>query len=154
MDFQPHGCCILWNPWVLWPWVIFNGLIFGSYMSISYQLYGLRGMIGQILAEGKFDVLWWFAAFIVLCGWTHLVDIITMWDPIYWMANSVLCVCAIASVRTALRFPKFVKQLVTEFLFLKSEVLRLQEVIKAIPQHDGFDVKFDRLRSILGVSNA
>jgi PAS domain S-box-containing protein len=42
-----------------------------------------------------------FAAFIVACGVTHLVGVITLWYPFYWFAGAVKAVTALVSVAAA-----------------------------------------------------
>ncbi len=43
-----------------------------------------------------------FGAFIVACGTTHLMEIITIYIPIYWVSGSLKAITAILSVATAI----------------------------------------------------
>lgn len=98
-QFIPHGLCFRWDPYLLWTLVISDGLIALSYYSIPLAL---------ILAVGKRtnDRIKWiilmFSAFIFACGTTHLVHIITIWYPNYWLDAGVKVATAIISAATAI----------------------------------------------------
>jgi anti-anti-sigma regulatory factor len=42
-----------------------------------------------------------FAAFIVLCGATHVMGIVTIWKPLYWLSGEVKAATALISLMTA-----------------------------------------------------
>ena len=48
------------------------------------------------------SVLWMFAAFILACGSTHLVDAVLLWVPVYGLSALLKALTAFASVATAL----------------------------------------------------
>jgi signal transduction histidine kinase len=50
-------------------------------------------------------VLLAFGLFIVSCGMTHFMEIVTLWLPMYWTAAGVKVVTAAASVSTAIVMP-------------------------------------------------
>ncbi|WP_309629026.1 ATP-binding protein [Brevundimonas sp.] len=52
-----------------------------------------------------------FAAFIGLCGLTHVMGIVTMWQPIYISAGWLKAVTAIASVVTAIALHRLIPRL-------------------------------------------
>jgi signal transduction histidine kinase len=43
-----------------------------------------------------------FGLFIITCGFTHFMEIWTVWQAVYWLAGVVKAVCAVASVATAI----------------------------------------------------
>src|SRR5262249_54109054 len=43
--------------------------------------------------------------FIVACGATHFMDVLTLWVPVYWLQGTVKLLTALASVTTALALP-------------------------------------------------
>lgn len=43
-----------------------------------------------------------FGIFIIACGMTHVMEIITLWKPYYWISGMVKAVTALASVPTAI----------------------------------------------------
>ena len=42
-----------------------------------------------------------FAVFIVACGLTHVLEIWTIWEPVYWLSGLVKAITALASLPTA-----------------------------------------------------
>ncbi|MBT8422348.1 MAG: hypothetical protein KJP03_04435 [Gammaproteobacteria bacterium] len=96
--FMPHGVCYMWDPAILWTNVISDSLIALAYFSIPGAiLYFLRRRTDISLAV----VGWLFAAFIVLCGTTHLVGIWTIWNGDYGVQGLVKAATAMVSVLTA-----------------------------------------------------
>ncbi len=51
-----------------------------------------------------------FAVFIVACGTTHLMEILIVWHPAYWVSGGVKALTAFASVPTAVLLVKLVPQ--------------------------------------------
>src|ERR1700744_2086312 len=96
--FSPHGICLLWEPELIWLHVVSDALIAAAYFSIPVAL--------SILVSKRRDVdfgwiFWAFAIFIMACGFTHVLSIITLWVPIYGIEGLVKAVTALASVVTA-----------------------------------------------------
>ena len=127
--FMPHGHCYQWDPGILWTSVISDALIFASYIAIPFALVML------IMRKRKDLPFNWmfvcFGVFIVACGLTHFMEIVTVWKPYYPISAIIKAITALASVPTALILfrvaPKIVqlptlKQLVHEQgLRLKAE---------------------------------
>jgi diguanylate cyclase (GGDEF)-like protein/PAS domain S-box-containing protein len=97
-NFMPHGHCYLWTPKLLWLYVISDSLIALSYFSIPLALiYFVRKRI-------DLDFNWifkMFSLFIFACGMTHLISILTIWEPAYWLDASMKGVTAVVSAITA-----------------------------------------------------
>ena len=103
----PHGFCINWTPALLWLYVISDALIVLAYYSIPITLiYFVRHR--KDLAFSKIFMM--FGAFILACGTTHLLGIITLWHPIYWIDASMKAFTALISVVTAFVLIKLVPQ--------------------------------------------
>jgi PAS domain S-box-containing protein len=103
--FMPHGMCYLWRPGILALHVASDSLITLAYFSIPFTLiYFVRKR--QDLRFGWIFVS--FAAFIVACGASHLMEIWTIWHPDYWVSGGVKAVTALASVPTAILLVKLV----------------------------------------------
>ena len=49
-----------------------------------------------------------FAIFIVACGTTHLMDILVIWHPVYWLSGAIKAITALASVPTAVLLVRLV----------------------------------------------
>ncbi len=51
-----------------------------------------------------------FAVFIVACGTTHLMEILNIWKPTYWLSGVIKAVTALVSVATAILLIRLVPQ--------------------------------------------
>jgi PAS domain S-box-containing protein len=106
-NLLPHGFCINWTPALLWLYVISDALIVLAYYSIPITIiYFVRHR--KDLAFSKIFIM--FGAFILACGTTHLLGIITLWHPIYWIEASMKAFTALISVVTAFVLIKLVPQ--------------------------------------------
>jgi PAS domain S-box-containing protein len=95
---MPHGMCYLWQSDVLALHVLSDSLIAVAYFSIPFTLIYLTRKRQDLRVTG---ILWCFAAFIVSCGSSHLMEIWTIWHPDYWAAGAVKAVTALMSLATA-----------------------------------------------------
>ena len=95
----PHGFCLLWEPGLIWLYAISDTAIAVAYFSIPLALV----VVGRRRSDLVFRplLLWLFAAFIVLCGTTHWLDLLTLWTPLYGLQGLVKATTAIASIFTA-----------------------------------------------------
>ncbi|MFZ2406918.1 MAG: PAS domain S-box protein, partial [Methylobacter sp.] len=97
-DLIPHGYCLSWSPVLLWLHVVSDLLIMISYYSIPL-------MLVYFIRQRKDVAYPWllamFAGFIVACGTMHLLSIITIWIPLYWLDGLFKGFTAIISVATA-----------------------------------------------------
>ena len=103
----PHGFCINWTPALLWLYVISDALIVLAYYSIPITLVYFVWH-RKDLAFSKIFMM--FGAFILACGTTHLLGIITLWHPIYWIDASMKAFTALISVVTAIVLIKLIPQ--------------------------------------------
>ena len=97
-NFMPHGHCYLWSPEILWMHVISDLIIAIAYFSIPLAL----GII--LMKRRSFPFKWLvglFGAFIVLCGTTHIIGIVTQWNPIYRFEGIIKLLTAGVSIATA-----------------------------------------------------
>ena len=79
-QYMPHGMCLLWQPWLVALWAGSDLLIFLSYTAIPFALLTVLRKRKDIPFSGLVVL---FASFILLCGLTHLMGIVTLWYPIY-----------------------------------------------------------------------
>jgi PAS domain S-box-containing protein len=101
-----HGYCYLWNPSLLTLHVSSDSLIALSYLSISVTLAVFVYRMRQAL---PFDWIFLaFGTFILACGATHLMEIWTLWSPVFWLSANVKIVTAIASLATAITLPAMI----------------------------------------------
>ncbi|WP_158219631.1 PAS domain S-box protein [Ideonella sp. A 288] len=92
--FLPHGTCFTWTPTLLWAIVGADAVIAMAYFSIPLAL-------GRFVQKRPDVQNRWmvglFAAFILACGTTHLMDIWTVWQPDYGaLALSKLATAAVS----------------------------------------------------------
>jgi PAS domain S-box-containing protein len=104
-DFMPHGHCYLWNPGLVWLHVVSDGLTAVSYTTIPFTLVYFARRRKDIPFNWMFML---FGLFIVACGATHYLEILTLWTPVYWVSGGVKAVTAAASVPTAILLVKLV----------------------------------------------
>jgi signal transduction histidine kinase len=94
----PHGYCLLWDPGLIWLHLVADASIALAYLAIPAAL----AVVGRHRPDmNPFGVLYWFAAFIILCAATHVSTIVTLWLPWYVLSGFVKIVCAVVSVVTA-----------------------------------------------------
>jgi PAS domain S-box-containing protein len=101
--FLPHAFCYLNNARLTWTHVISDSLIALSYLSISATLLFIVRK-----SQGSIPFHWLilaFGLFIVACGGTHAMEVLTVWRPYYWLSASIKVVTAGASVATAISLP-------------------------------------------------
>lgn len=96
--FMPHGMCFLWRPELLILHVGSDFLIAAAYFSIPAAMIIL--LRHRPDARGAMFRL--FAAFILLCGITHLASIVVVWYPAYVVEGLLKLATAIVSVITAI----------------------------------------------------
>ena len=108
-DFIPHGHCYLWDPGMVWLQVISNALIGLSYVTISSTLAYLIYRIRDLPFHWMYLA---FGLFIIACGFTHFMDIVTVWHPFYWIDGTIRAITAVASVGTALILPPLIPKII------------------------------------------
>jgi PAS domain S-box-containing protein len=104
-NFMPHGHCYLWTPELVWLHVISDSLVALAYFSIPLTL------VYFIRKRKDLPFNWMFAAFsifILACGATHFMEVLTVWNPVYWASGIVKFVTAAASVPTAVLLTRLV----------------------------------------------
>ena len=103
--FMPHGMCYQWQPGILTLHVIADALIALAYFSIPFTLL----FFVRRRKDLQFNWIYvCFAVFIIACGLTHLMEIWTVWEPVYWLSGGVKAVTALASVPTAILLVRLV----------------------------------------------
>lgn len=98
-NFMPHGHCYLWKPDILWLNVLSDGVIALAYFSIPVTL------LYFVSKKRTVPFMWvfvLFGAFIFACGMTHVMGIMTVWDPVYRFEGVVKFVTAALSIGTAI----------------------------------------------------
>ena len=98
--YIPHGHCYLWQPSLVSLHLISDALISLSYYFIPISLIRLLNQ----RQDTPFKIVWFlFAAFIITCGTTHFLSIVTLWYPIYWVSGLTKALTATVSIITAFK---------------------------------------------------
>jgi len=99
LGFIPHGHCYLWQTGLVSLHVLSDSIIALSYYLIAFSLLYFVQRRKDVPFRGLF---WLFAAFIGLCGTTHILSVWTLWFPTYWVSGSVKALTGLVSFLTAL----------------------------------------------------
>jgi PAS domain S-box-containing protein len=102
-NFLPHLYCYLGKPGLVWTHVVADSLIGLSYVTIS-------GTLVYLVWKGERHIPfhWMFLAFgsfIVACGSTHFMEVVTIWLPVYVLSASIKVITALVSMATAALLP-------------------------------------------------
>ncbi len=124
--YMPHGQCYLWQTPLVGLYVVSDALIAIAYFSIPAMLIYFVSKRGDIPFTKVFVM---FGAFIIFCGVGHLLDIVTLWYPIYWVSGIERALTALISAYTALQL----MELLPQFLALKSP-MQLEAVNQELQQ--------------------
>jgi PAS domain S-box-containing protein len=145
--FVPHGQCLLWDPPLLWLDVVSDSITAVAYYSIPLLLIYFASKRRDMPFRSMF---WLFSIFIVSCGTTHALDVLTMWYPAYWAAGvakamtaitSLMCAVAliplvpkVLAVPTQARLENANRELAREVAERKRAEIRFRELLEAAPE--------------------
>src|SRR5215469_6328266 len=138
----PHGFCYLWNPLLIWLHGLSDMLIAVAYFSIPPTLIYLVRKKRSIPFDWMFVC---FGSFIAACGATHLMEVVTLWIPVYWLSGGVKVVTVFASLPTAILLARVVPQILEmptaqemrlahEELEIQAQILREQAALIDLSQ--------------------
>jgi signal transduction histidine kinase len=85
VELMPHAVCWAAAPQLIWTMVITNAITFVSYFTICFTLLYLTRRTGRVIARDWRYFMIGFALFIVSCGSTHLLEVVTTWVPVFWI---------------------------------------------------------------------
>jgi len=103
-SLMPHAVCWRQDPQLIWTMAITNGITFLSYLCICITLFYLARKTNQVIVRDWMFFVVGFALFIVACGSTHLLEVITTWIPIFWVDAWTNVITAILSGYVAIQF--------------------------------------------------
>lgn len=96
-DFMPHVYCLR-IPSLIWMHAVSDGLVALSYVLIPAALIHLIRKRRDLVFHWMFVL---FAVFILSCGATHVMAVVTLWRPAYRLAGLIKAITAITSLPTA-----------------------------------------------------
>lgn len=96
--FMPRWLCGEWSDAHGWLHVVSDTLVFGAYSAIPLMLWYFIAIKKH---QVPFSLVFWlFGAFILSCGFTHLVDATLFWKPWYRFSGAMKLVTAAVSWAT------------------------------------------------------
>jgi len=142
-QFMPHATCYMRNPKMIALHVTSDMLIGLAYVCISCTL---AYMVFKASKDIPFH--WMFLAFglfIISCGFTHFMEVWTVWSPVYWLAGYVKLITAVASVLTAIALFPLVPKVFALINAVKLSEQRRQDLVKA---HNRLEVQKTDLEQV------
>lgn len=94
---MPHAVCWRADPHLIWTMVAANTITFLSYLSICITLLLLAQRTRRVIARDWAFFITGFALFIVACGATHFMEVVTTWLPYFWIDATANVVTAVLS---------------------------------------------------------
>src|SRR6185503_20820818 len=98
-DFMPHGHCFLWRPEIVWLHAVSDTVIAVAYYSIPCALVYFVIKRKDLVFSRMFVM---FGIFILACGTTHVMDVWTLWQPVYRLDGVIRAFTAAVSIWTAI----------------------------------------------------
>jgi two-component sensor histidine kinase len=111
--YTAHGYCLSWDPWLISLHAGSDFLIFASYTAIPIAIWTFLKRRPGLELKG---LAGFFAAFIFWCGLTHLLALVTLWQPVYDVQALIKAATAAVSVTTAI----FIFRLIPQALAIPS----------------------------------
>jgi hypothetical protein len=115
--YMPHGFCYLWQPELVWMHVLSDLVIALAYFSIPVTIFVLLYKRNQAIPFRWVFVM--FALFILLCGLSHLLSIIVLWTPYYYLQGVIKSITAMVSLAAAVLLFPLIPQLINIFSDMK-----------------------------------
>jgi PAS domain S-box-containing protein len=97
-NFIPHGFCLAWEPGLVWLHVISDSVIAIAYYTIPFAAIYFISRRRDLAFRGIFALT---GVFILACGTTHLMGVVTLWYPDYWLDGFIKFFTAAVSIFTA-----------------------------------------------------
>jgi signal transduction histidine kinase len=103
IPLMPHAVCWRSDPQLIWAMVAANAVTALSYLCVCLTLLYLVRHTRRVIARDWAYFATGFALFIVACGSTHLMEVVTTWVPFFWIDASANIVTALLSAWVALQ---------------------------------------------------
>ena len=108
-SLMPHAVCWRADQHLIWTMVISNAVTFLSYTTICITLLALARRTRVVIARDWVFFLTGFALFIVACGSTHFMEVVTTWSPAFWLDAWTNILTAVLSAYVALQLIRRLK---------------------------------------------
>jgi signal transduction histidine kinase/CheY-like chemotaxis protein len=90
-NFIPHGHCYLWKPGLVWLHITSDVLTTLAYYLVAFAIVYFTNQRKDLPAQTVMLLVGFFFIF-ALCGTTHLMEVVTLWHPIYWVSGLIKAV--------------------------------------------------------------
>ena len=111
-NYLPHGSSFFAHPALLWTNVAADVLLAASYFAIfAALLWVCRQLRRAPEVKPHLWVLGSFAAFILACGFTHMIEVVTIWWPVYRLSAASKTLCATVSILASFLFVRKISDL-------------------------------------------
>ncbi|MEQ9008493.1 MAG: two-component sensor histidine kinase, partial [Ekhidna sp.] len=97
-NWPARWTCGDWSSVEGWMYISADLSIFLAYLSIPIIL--LWYIRNRDIGKGR-NLVILFAAFILLCGFTHLIDVVLFWEPVYRLSGFMKLLTGVVSLATA-----------------------------------------------------
>lgn len=105
-SLMPHAVCWKQDQSLIWTMVVTNSITFLSYFTICVTLFYMARKTHRAIARDWVFFLIGFGVFIVACGSTHLMEVITTWIPVFWVDAWANIITAVFSAYVAVEFAR------------------------------------------------
>jgi signal transduction histidine kinase/ActR/RegA family two-component response regulator len=87
-NFIPHGHCYLWKPGLVWLHLTSDALTTLAYYLVAFAIVYFTNERKDLPAQTVMLLVGFFFIF-ALCGTTHLMEVVTLWHPMYWVSGLI-----------------------------------------------------------------
>jgi signal transduction histidine kinase len=98
-DLLPHSVCLALDPVLIWLHATSDAITAFSYFTIPAALFVFVAKRRDLEFRWMFIL---FGAFVMACGSTHLLGLITLWQPAYLTQGIAKAITAMVSIGTAI----------------------------------------------------
>ncbi|WP_442921793.1 PAS domain-containing sensor histidine kinase [Microcoleus sp. ARI1-A5] len=143
-NYIPHGHCYLWQRELVALHIVSDSIIALAYYSIPLSLIYFIGHRKDLPFR---NIFWLFAAFIISCGTTHIMEVWTLWHPVYWVSGCQKIITAAISAYTAFALIPLVPQALT--LLSPTQLGMIDRILqKEIAERREIDARYQTLTEV------
>ena len=143
-NYIPHGHCYLWQRELVTLHLVSDSTIAIAYFSIPLSLLYVVFRRKDLPFR---NIFWLFGAFILSCGATHLMDVWTLWHPVYWLSGILKLITAAISAYTAFALIPLIPQALV--LATPTQLGMLDRILqKEIAERREIDARYQTLTEV------
>lgn len=127
--FMPRRLCGVWEPSLIWMHIISDLVIWLAYMWIPLaMLWAYRAQKRNLqIARPLIALLLLYMTFIMACGWTHFMDALMFYLPVYRINGLIRALTGIVSFLTAVSLLRLIPQAITAPITLMTQKATLRQ---------------------------